>query len=195
MLDIPNYERNANQKYNENITPYRSERPSSESSQITDTGEGVEKRTLLYCWEQWWSQCGKTYGFFLENLGFPHSSVDKESACNAGDPGLIPGSGTSAGEGTGYPFWYSWASLVASAGKESTCKAGDLGSIPGLRRSSREWKGYPLLYSDLENSMSVGPQSQTRLSNFHFTKDRATILSSNPTPEYIPGQNLIQKDT
>jgi len=43
--------------------------------------------------------------------------------------------------------------------------------------------------------MSVGPQSQTRLSNFHFTKDRATILSSNPTPEYIPGQNLIQKDT
>jgi len=51
--------------------------------------------------------------FFLENLGFPHSSVDKESACNAGDPGLIPGSGRSAGEGTGYPLWYSWASLVA----------------------------------------------------------------------------------
>ena len=37
----------------------------------------------------------------------------KESTCNAEDPGLIPGSGRSAGEGTGYPLQYSWASLVA----------------------------------------------------------------------------------
>ena len=41
-------------------------------------------------------------------LGFPDSSVGKESACNAGDPGL----GRSTGEGIGYPFQYSWASLV-----------------------------------------------------------------------------------
>jgi len=46
-------------------------------------------------------------------LGFPDSSVGKESACNAGDPGLIPGSERSTGEGIGYPFQYSWASLVA----------------------------------------------------------------------------------
>ena len=45
--------------------------------------------------------------------GFPHSSVGKESACNAGDPGSIRGSGRSAGEGIGYPLQYSWASLVA----------------------------------------------------------------------------------
>ena len=44
--------------------------------------------------------------------GFPHSSVGKESACNAGDPGLIPVSGRSAGEGIGYPLQYSWVSLV-----------------------------------------------------------------------------------
>ena len=44
---------------------------------------------------------------------FPGSSVGKESACNAGGPGLIPGSGRSAGEGIGYPLQYSWASLVA----------------------------------------------------------------------------------
>ena len=44
---------------------------------------------------------------------FPDSSVGKESACNAGDPGLIPGLGRSAGEGVGYPLQYSWASLVA----------------------------------------------------------------------------------
>ena len=34
-------------------------------------------------------------------LGFPGSSAGKESACNAGDPGLIPGLGRSAGEGMG----------------------------------------------------------------------------------------------
>ena len=45
--------------------------------------------------------------------GFPHSSVGKESAYNAGGPGSIPGSGRSAGEGIGYPLQYSWASLVA----------------------------------------------------------------------------------
>ena len=45
--------------------------------------------------------------------GFPHSSVGKESAYNAEDPGLIPGSGRSNGEGIGYPLQYSWASLVA----------------------------------------------------------------------------------
>ena len=35
---------------------------------------------------------------------FPDSSAGKESACNAGDPGLIPGLGRSAGEGKGYPL-------------------------------------------------------------------------------------------
>ena len=45
--------------------------------------------------------------------GFPGSSVSKESICNAGDPGSIPGSGRSPGEGLGYPLQYSWTSLVA----------------------------------------------------------------------------------
>ena len=45
--------------------------------------------------------------------GFPDSSVGKESTCNAGDPGLNPGSGRFAGEGIGYPLQYCWASLVA----------------------------------------------------------------------------------
>ena len=44
---------------------------------------------------------------------YPGSSAGKESACNAGDPGLIPGSGSFPGEGIGYPLQYSWASLVA----------------------------------------------------------------------------------
>ena len=43
---------------------------------------------------------------------FADSSVGKESACNAGDPGSIPGPGRSMGEGIGYPLQYSWVSLV-----------------------------------------------------------------------------------
>ena len=50
---------------------------------------------------------------FIYVLGFPGSSVGKESACNAGDPSSIPGSGRSFGEGIGYPLQCSWASLVA----------------------------------------------------------------------------------
>ena len=39
--------------------------------------------------------------------GFPGGSDRKESACNEGDPGLIPGSGRSPGEGNGNPLQYS----------------------------------------------------------------------------------------
>ena len=46
-------------------------------------------------------------------MDFPDSSVGKESTCNAGEPGLIPGLGISAGKWIGYPLQYSWASLVA----------------------------------------------------------------------------------
>ena len=46
-------------------------------------------------------------------MGFPDSSAGKESACNSEDPGSIPGSGRSTGEGTGYPLQCAWASLVA----------------------------------------------------------------------------------
>ena len=51
----------------------------------------------------------------MNKKGFPHSSVGKESTCDAGDPGLIPGSGRSAREGIGYPLQYSWASLMTQA--------------------------------------------------------------------------------
>jgi len=71
------------------------------------------------------------------------SSVGKESACNAGDPGWIPGSGRSTGEGIGYPLQCSWASLVALLVKNPP----DLGSIPGLGRSPGAGKGCPLRYS------------------------------------------------
>ena len=76
-------------------------------------------------------------------MDFPGSSASKASACNAGEPSLIPGLGRSAGEGKGYPLQYSWASLVAQLVKESARNVGDLGSIPGLGRSPGEGKGLP----------------------------------------------------
>ena len=109
------------------------------------------------------------------NYMFPDSSVGKESACNAGDPGLIPGLGRSAGERIAYPFQYPWASLVAQLVKNPPamqCNAGDLGSIPGLGRCPGEGKGYPLQYSGLESSMDCKvhgvAKSRTRQSDFHF---------------------------
>ena len=51
--------------------------------------------------------------FYILEPAFPGSSAGKESACNAGDPCLIPELGRSSGEGIGYPLQYAWASLVA----------------------------------------------------------------------------------
>ena len=44
---------------------------------------------------------------------FPHGPVGKDSACNAGDIGSIPGSERSTEEGIGYRLQQSWVSLVA----------------------------------------------------------------------------------
>ena len=48
------------------------------------------------------------------NKGFPGSSAGKESTCNAGDLGLIPGLGRSLGEGNGYPLQYSGLEVAES---------------------------------------------------------------------------------
>ena len=63
-------------------------------------------------------------------MGFPGGSEGKASACNAGDPGLIPGSGRSPGEGKGYPLQYSglenpmdggaWRATVHEVAKSQT---------------------------------------------------------------------------
>ena len=52
----------------------------------------------VYCTFYWWKECVK---------GFPGGSAGKESTCNVGDLGSIPGLGRSPGEGNGYPLQYS----------------------------------------------------------------------------------------
>ena len=73
---------------------------------LTLPGPG-EMEQLLNDWAE-----NNTDGPYLR-YGFLDSSIGKESSCNAGDLGSIPGLGRSAGEGTDYPLQYSWASLVA----------------------------------------------------------------------------------
>ena len=81
--------------------------------------------------------------------GFPGSLVGKESTCNAGEPGLIPGLGRSTGEGILLHSQVFLGFPCGSAGKESACNVEDLSLIPGLERSLGEGKGYPLQYSGL----------------------------------------------
>ena len=79
-------------------------------------------------------------------MGFPDSSVSKESACNAGDLVLIPGLGRSPGEGKGYPLQYS--------GLENSTDHGITKSIPSTILSHHIVHGIA--------------KSQTPLSNCHF---------------------------
>ena len=93
-------------------------------------------------------------------MGFPDSSIVKESACNAGDPGLIPGLGRSPGEGIDYPLQYFWASLVAQL-LRICLQCGRPGFKPWVGKIPGEGKGYPLQYSGLENSMDKGTWQAT----------------------------------
>ena len=88
----------------------------------------------------------------VRSRGFPDSSVDKESACNAANSSSIPGLRKSSGEGIGYPLQGSWSSFVAQLVKNPPANAGDCSSIPGLGRFPGERNGYLLQYCGLENS-------------------------------------------
>ena len=76
-------------------------------------------------------------------MGFPHSSVGKESTCNAGDLGLIPGLGRFPGEGKGYPFQYSRASLVVQV----------VNNLPAMRETWVQSLGW-------EDSLEKGKATQ-----------------------------------
>ena len=62
------------------------------------------------------------------------SSAGKESACNEGDPGSIPGSGRSPGKRNRLPTPVFLGFPAGSDDKESACNVGDQGSIPGLEK-------------------------------------------------------------
>ena len=120
-------------------------------------------------------------------MGLSGGSDSKESACNAGDPSWIPGSGRSAGEGIGYPLQYSWASLVAQLVKNLPAMWETWVPSLGWEDPLEKGKGYPLQYSGLENStdwiVHGVTKSRTQLSNFNFHGE-----NRNPISEGIPWQ-------
>ena len=109
-------------------------------------------------------------------LGFPHSSVGKESACN--EETLVQFLGQKIPwkrDTLSTPVFLGFP--CGSAHKESVRNAGDPGPIPGLERSPGEGIRYPLQYSGLESSMDCVARgvtkSRTQLSylHFHFPED------------------------
>ena len=91
----------------------------------------------------------------------------KESACNAGDRGLIPGLGRSAGEGIGYPLQYSWASLVAQLVKNlAAVQETWVGKSPWRRERLPTPAFWPR--NSMDCIVHQVAKSRTQLSNFHF---------------------------
>ena len=135
-------------------------------------------------------------GRFLRKVVFKQdcketdSSVGKESAWNAGDPGSIPGSGRSAGEGIGYPLQYSWASLVVQLVKNPPAMQETWVRSLGWKDPLREemathssilaWK---IPWTEKPGKLqSYGvTKSWTWLSDFHFIFTAiAVLLTSHP---------------
>ena len=84
-----------------------------EFEQAPGVGEGQGSLACCSPWGHKESDTTESRSLAILYLkGFPHSSVGKESTCNAGDAGSIPGLGKPPEEGIGYPLQYSWASLV-----------------------------------------------------------------------------------
>ena len=104
----------------------------------------LTKFEILYFKVRIW----RVYGYIC----FPGSSVGKESACNAGDPGLIPGWGRSVEEGIGYPLQCLWASPVDQLVK-------NLPTIWDTWARSLGWEG----------SLERGTATHSSIQNTHFS--------------------------
>ena len=99
-------------------------------------------------------QCGRREGVYEGGcicLSVAGSSAGKESTCNLGDFGSLPGLGQSPGEGIILPTPVFLGFPIVSIGKESACNVCDLNLIPGLGRSPGAEQGNSLQCSCLEN--------------------------------------------
>ena len=99
------------------------------------------------------------------SLGFPDSSVGKESASNAGDPGSIPGSGRSPGEGIGYQLQTFWAFLVAQLVKKPSAMWETWAQSLGWQDPLEKGKA---THSSILAWGILGCKELDRLSHFHL---------------------------
>ena len=103
---------------------------------------GLSQRRLEFSEEIVWKKQNHLY-FILKVVllispSYSDSSAGKESTCNAGDAGSIPGSGRSPGEGIRLPTSVYLVFPGDSEGKESSCNAGNPGLTPGWGKSAGE---------------------------------------------------------
>ena len=113
--------------------------------------------------------------------GFPDSSIGKESACNAEDPGSIPGLGRSFGEGIGYPLQYSWACLVAQLVKNPPAMWETWVRFLGWKDPLQKGKATHssiLAWRIPQTVWSWVTKSETRLSDLHFTHFPQSVATS-----------------
>ena len=112
------------------------------------------------------------YIWFPHN--FSYNSVGKESACNIGDPGSIPGSGRSPAEGIGYLLQCSWASLVAQLVKK-------------VKSLSRVWLSATQWTVAYQAPPSIGFSRQEYQSGLPFP-----FPGDLPNPGIKPGSHALQ---
>ena len=141
----------------------------------------------------WGCKESDTWATFTFTLGFPDSSVGKESACNEGDPGSIPESGRSTGEARGYPLQYTWASLVAQWVKNRPqCRRPGfdpwVGRIPWRRERLPTPVFWPGEFHGLYIVHGV-TKSPMELNNFHITSNRLSKYLKQKLTELKGGIN------
>ena len=108
----------------------------------------------------------------VHRWGFQGSSPGKESACNVGDPGSIPGLGSSSGEGIGCPLQYSWVSLVAQTVR-------NLPAMPEAWVQSLGW----------EDPLEKGMATHSRLPPWRIPMDRGAW--QDPGPRNLAGASSM----
>ena len=106
-------------------------------------------------------------------LGFPDGSVGKESACNAGDPGSIPGWGRSQGGGHGNP-------LQCSCPRESHGQKSQAGYSPWGHKES------DMTVTNSLSSPAAGPRAALRNSHSRIYRSLATCQSTSSSNTKLP---------
>ena len=144
------------------------------------------KTSILQCSALFIIQLSHLY----TSMGFPHSSSGKESTCNAGDLGSIPGLGRPPGEGKGYPLQYSGLensrNYTVHGVAKSRTRLSDFHFhiCTWLQEKPGEENGNPLQYSCLENPMDRGAWQAIVRGGSRIRHELATKLP--PPPQEKP---------
>ena len=104
--------------------------------------------------------------------GFPGSSAEKESGCNAGDPGSIPGLGRSPGEGIAYPLQYF-----------------GLGSATGVRKESAQLSDFHFQVMLVVKNPRANADRHKRQGFDPWVGKIPWRRAQQPTPLFLPGES------